>query len=273
MSLLKTLGNNLSIVITSGKGGVGKTTTTANIGTGLALQGKKVCLVDLDIGLRNLDVILGLENRIIYDIVDVAKGRAKLTQALVRDKRFEDNLYLLPASQNFDKDYLTPEETLNIVNELKTNFDFVILDCPAGIERGFQNAIIGADVAIVIATPEISAVSDADRVIGILEQKKMLIPPQLIINLIRKHMVKNGSMMDIDDITRHLSIPLLGIIFDDDEVITNSNKGIPVIMNPNYLSSKCYRNIVRRILGDSIPLMTLEDQKISFWKKLFHRKK
>lgn len=265
--------NGTAIVITSGKGGVGKTTTTANIGTGLALRGKRVCLVDLDIGLRNLDVILGLDNRIIYDIVDVAEGRAKLHQALVRDKRFDDKLYLLPAAQNADKDDLNPEEAKAIVDELKTEFDFVLLDCPAGIEQGFRNAIAGADGAIVVTTPEISAVSDADRVIGILEQQKMKLAPQLIINRIRRHMMNDGETMDVDDITRHLSISLLGIVFDDDAVIATSNKGEPVILDPNDRASQGYRNIVRRMLGESVPLMSMEEKKESFWQRLFHHHK
>ncbi|MBU3852066.1 MAG: septum site-determining protein MinD [Candidatus Paralactobacillus gallistercoris] len=266
-------GNGTAIVITSGKGGVGKTTTTANIGTGLALRGKRVCLVDLDIGLRNLDVVLGLDNRIIYDIVDVAAGRAKLHQALVRDKRFDDKLYLLPAAQNADKDDLRPEEVKAIVDDLKTEFDFVLLDCPAGIEQGFRNAVAGADGAIVVTTPEISAVSDADRVIGLLEQEKMALAPQLIINRIRRHMMNDGEMMDVDDITRHLSISLLGIVFDDDAVIATSNKGEPVVMDPNDRASQGYRNIVRRMLGESVPLMSMEEKKESFWQRLFHHHK
>ncbi len=155
-----------AIVITSGKGGVGKTTTTANLGTALALMGKKVCLVDLDIGLRNLDVILGLDNRILYDIVDVVAGRAQIRQALVKDKRFDDLLFLLPAAQNADKDALNPDQVRAIVDELKPDFDYVLLDCPAGIEQGFMNAIAGADAAIIVSTPEISAIRDADRVVG-----------------------------------------------------------------------------------------------------------
>ena len=166
-----------SIVITSGKGGVGKTTTTANLGAALALMGKKVCLVDLDIGLRNLDVILGLDNRIIYDIIDVAQGRAKLPQALIKDKRFGDNLFLLPAAQNTDKSALEPKEAKQIVDELRSEFDYVLLDCPAGIEQGFANAVAGADEAIVVSTPEISAVRDADRVVGLLEQQNLEEPP------------------------------------------------------------------------------------------------
>ena len=163
-----------AIVITSGKGGVGKTTTTANLGTALALQGKKVCLMDTDIGLRNLDVVLGLENRIIYDLVDVIEGRCKIHQALVKDKRFEDKLYLFPAAQTMDKNAINPEQMKNLVYELKREYDYVLIDCPAGIEQGYKNAIAGADRAIVVTTPEISAVRDADRIIGLLEQEALL---------------------------------------------------------------------------------------------------
>ncbi len=248
-----------AIVITSGKGGVGKTTTTANLGTALALQGKKVCLVDTDIGLRNLDVILGLENRIIYDLVDVIEGRCKTHQALVKDKRVDDKLFLLPAAQNTDKNAIAPEQMKLLVDELKREFDYVLIDCPAGIEQGYRNAIAGADHAIVVTTPEISAVRDADRIIGLLEQEQMT-PPKLIINRIRKHLMDSGDAMDITDVTTHLSIDLLGIIVDSEDVISSSNKGEPIVMNPNNRASVGYRNIARRILGDSVPLMTLDDE-------------
>ena len=261
-----------AMVVTSGKGGVGKTTTSANLGTALALQNKRVCLMDLDIGLRNLDVVLGLENRIIYDIVDVARGRAKLHQALVKDKRFEDNLYLLPAAQNTDKDALVPSEVKAIVDELKTDYDFIIIDCPAGIEQGFQNAIAGADGAIVITTPEISAVRDAHRVVGLLEQQEMPHKPKLIINRIRQHMMNEGEVMDIDEITRHLSISLLGIVLDDDDVITTSNHGRPVVLDPKNPASQGYRNIARRLLGETVPLMSIKEKKVGFWQRLFGKK-
>ena len=247
-----------AIVVTSGKGGVGKTTTTANLGTALALQGKKVCLVDTDIGLRNLDVILGLENRIIYDLVDVIEGRCKTHQALVKDKRIDDRLYLLPAAQNTDKNAINPEQMKVLVDELKRDFDYVLIDCPAGIEQGYRNAVAGADRAIVVTTPEISAVRDADRIIGLLEQESIE-PPKLIINRIRKHLMNNGDAMDITEVTTHLSIDLLGIIVDSEDVISSSNKGEPIVMDPNNKASLGYRNIARRILGDSVPLMTLED--------------
>ncbi|GGA85905.1 septum site-determining protein MinD [Ornithinibacillus halotolerans] len=247
-----------AIVITSGKGGVGKTTTTANIGTALALMGKKVCLIDTDIGLRNLDVVMGLENRIIYDIVDVIQGRCKLKAALIKDKRF-DYLSLLPAAQTSDKTAVTPEGMRGIIKELKTEYDYILIDCPAGIEQGYQNAVAGADKAIVVTTPEKSSVRDADRIIGLLE-KEEIAPPTLVINRIRKHMMKNGDMIEIDDIVQILSIELIGIVLDDDEVIKASNHGEPVAFQPNSKASIAYRNIARRILGESVPLQSLEDE-------------
>ncbi|KRM89109.1 septum site-determining protein MinD [Liquorilactobacillus vini] len=265
-----------AIVITSGKGGVGKTTTSANLGTALALLGKKVCLVDLDIGLRNLDVILGLDNRIIYDIVDVVEGRAKLHQALIKDKRFEDKLYLLPAAQNADKSVLKPEEVKALVDELKPDFDYVLLDCPAGIEQGFINAVAGADMAIVVSTPEISAVRDADRVIGLLEKYDLSESPQLIINRIRPNLMDDGRAMTVDEITEHLSIKLLGIVVDNDQVISSSNQGEPIVLRENNKASQGYRDIARRLEGETIPLMELtEEKKSNFFKKigLWFRKK
>lgn len=250
-----------AIVITSGKGGVGKTTTSANLGTALALQGKRVCLVDTDIGLRNLDVVMGLENRIIYDLVDVVEGRCKLHQALVKDKRFNDLLFLLPAAQTSDKNAVNPEQMKELINGLKQDYDYIIIDCPAGIEQGFKNAVAGADQAIVVTTPEISSVRDADRVIGLLE-KEVIDRPKLVINRIRSHMMKNGDMLDVDEIATHLSIELLGIVLDDDQVIKASNDGEPIVMNPESKASIAYRNIARRILGESVPLQSLDfDQK------------
>ncbi|MCP3030452.1 septum site-determining protein MinD [Halobacillus sp. A1] len=246
-----------AIVITSGKGGVGKTTTTANLGTALALQNKKVCLVDTDIGLRNLDVVMGLENRIIYDIVDVVEERCKTKQALIKDKRF-DCLHLLPAAQTSDKSAVTPERVKAIVDELKQDYDYVIIDCPAGIEQGYKNAVAGADKAIVVTTPEKASVRDADRIIGLLEQEE-LEPPKLVINRIRNHLMKNGEMLDVDEIVNVLSIDLLGIVIDDDAVIRGSNKGEPVAFTPDTKASIAYRNIARRILGESVPLMNLEE--------------
>lgn len=254
-----------AIVITSGKGGVGKTTTSANIGTALALMDKKVCLIDTDIGLRNLDVVMGLENRIIYDIVDVIEGRCRLKQALIRDKRFED-LSLLPAAQTSDKTSVTSEGMREIITELKTEYDYIIIDCPAGIEQGFQNAIAGADRAIVVTTPEKSSVRDADRIIGLIEQEDIE-APSLLINRIRNHMMQSGDMLDIDEIVQILSIDLIGIVTDDDEVIKASNKGEPVAFHPKSKPSIAYRNIARRILGESVPLQVL-DQEVSVMQRL-----
>lgn len=254
-----------AIVVTSGKGGVGKTTTTANIGTVLALLGKKVCLVDTDIGLRNLDVLMGLENRIIYDLVDVAEGRCKLSQTLITDKRF-DYLKFLPAAQAKDKTAIQPEQMKEIIDELKRDFDYIIIDCPAGIEQGFKNAIAGADQAIVITTPERSAVRDADRVIGLLEQEKNIQSPRLIVNRIRNHMVKAGDMLTVDEIIDVLAINLLGIVFDDEAVIAASNRGEPIALKPNTQAAIAYRNIGRRILGESVPLMSVNENKGFFQK-------
>ncbi|WP_050181228.1 septum site-determining protein MinD [Domibacillus robiginosus] len=256
-----------AIVITSGKGGVGKTTTTANLGTALALQEKKVCLVDTDIGLRNLDVVMGLENRIIYDLVDVVEERCKTHQALVKDKRFNDLLYLLPAAQTTDKSAVTPEQMKKLVDELKQDYDYILIDCPAGIEQGYKNAVAGADRAIVVTTPEKSSVRDADRVIGLLEKEEGMAPPKLVVNRIRNHMVKEGDMLDVDEVAAHLSIELIGIVADDDEVIKSSHNGEPVAHNPNNRASIAYRNIARRILGESVPLQPLEQEKDTFFTK------
>lgn len=245
-----------AIVITSGKGGVGKTTTSANIGTGLAILGKSVVVVDADIGLRNLDVVMGLENRIVYDIVDVVEKNCRLKQGLIRDKRYE-KLYLLPAAQTKDKSAIKPEQMMELVNELKKEFDYIIIDSPAGIEQGFQNSIAGADIAVIVTTPEISAVRDADRVIGILEAKG-LHNPKLIINRIRPEMVKRGDMMNIDDIIDILAINLLGIVPDDEAIVISTNKGEPVVIEDKSMASKAYRNITKRITGEEIELLDLE---------------
>jgi len=246
-----------AIVVTSGKGGVGKTTTSANLGTALALLGKKVCMVDTDIGLRNLDVVMGLENRIIYDLIDVAEGRCRLSQALVKDKRF-DELYMLPAAQTKDKHDVSPDQIRDMVLELKQEFEFVVIDCPAGIEQGFRNAVAGADRAIIVTTPENAAVRDADRVIGLLEQ--INIEARLIINRIRPNMVRSGEMLDVDEICQVLAIDLLGIVPDDEHVIRSANSGEPTVMDPSSRAAIAYRNIARRILGDMVPLMPLEEK-------------
>ncbi|HCD08176.1 MAG TPA: septum site-determining protein MinD [Lactobacillus sp.] len=263
----------ISIVVTSGKGGVGKTTTTANVSTVLASLGKKVCMVDLDIGLRNLDAVMGLTNRIVYNIVDVAQHRVVVSQSLVRDPHFEDNLYLLAASQFADKYVLDKASVGNIVNELKQRFDFVMIDCPAGIEYGFQNAVSIADGALVVTNPEVASVSDADRVVGILENMNMPITPHLIINRIRKNMINDGTSMKIDDIVNHLGIPLLGIVIDEDKVIAASNSGRTVAFDSYSDAGKSYQNIARRMLGESIPLdLFNHTKKVGFWGKVFGRK-
>ena len=245
------------IVVTSGKGGVGKTTTTANLGTGLAATNKKVCLVDADIGLRNLDVVLGLENRIVYDIVDVTTGVCRLRQALIKDKRFE-GLHLLPAAQTKDKTAVNPEQMQELCEELRKEFDYVIIDCPAGIEQGFKNAIAGADRAIVVTTPEVSAVRDADRIIGLLEAADLR-DPKLIINRYRPKMVNRGDMMSIDDMNEILAIDLLGVVPEDEQVVVTTNKGETVVRDDKSLSGQAYRNITRRIMGENVPLMNLEE--------------
>ena len=246
-----------AIVITSGKGGVGKTTTTANIGTGLAILGNKVVVVDTDIGLRNLDVVMGLENRIVYDIVDVVEKTCRLKQGLIRDKRF-DGLFLLPAAQTKDKTAVKPEQMLELINELKEEFDYIIIDSPAGIEQGFQNSIAGADEAFIVTTPEISAVRDADRVIGLLEAQG-LNNPKLIVNRIKHDMVKRGDMMNVEDIIDILAVDLIGVIPDDEAIVISTNKGEPVVVEDEPLSAKAFRNICDRIIGKDVELLNLEN--------------
>lgn len=244
------------IVITSGKGGVGKTTTSANIGTGLAALGKKVVMVDTDIGLRNLDVVMGLENRIVYDIVDVITGNCRLKQALIKDKRF-DTLFLLPAAQTKDKNAVSVEQMQQLCKELKEEFDFVIIDCPAGIEQGFKNAIAGADRALVVATPEVSSVRDADRIIGLLEAAELR-DPKLIINRMRPLMVKRGDMMDIEDMMDILSIGLIGVVPEDEKIVVSTNRGEPAVLDMTAKAGEAYRNISRRLTGEEIPFMNLD---------------
>lgn len=245
------------IVVTSGKGGVGKTTTTANIGTGLAAAGHKVVLVDADIGLRNLDVVMGLENRIVYDITNVIDGHVPYRKALIKDKRY-DGLYLLPAAQTKDKTAVSPEQMGALCEELRQEYEYVIIDCPAGIEQGFKNAIAGAERAIVVTTPEVSAVRDADRIIGLLEAHDLR-EPKLIINRLRYKMVKAGDMMSIEDIIDILSIELLGVVPEDEMVVITTNRGEAVVSDERSRSGQAYRNIVRRIKGEQVPLMVLEE--------------
>ena len=253
------------IVITSGKGGVGKTTTTANLGSSLAEAGKKVVLVDTDIGLRNLDVVMGLENRIVYDIVDVVEEKCKLRQALIKDKRFEE-LFLLPSAQTRDKTAINEEQMKELTKKLKEDFDYILIDCPAGIEQGFKNAIAGADRAIVVTTAEISAIRDADRIIGLLESSEIR-NPELIVNRLRPNMVKKGEMMEVDDIVDLLSVDLIGVVPDDEYIITQTNKGEPVIKNKKAPSGKAYIEIARRILGENIDV-TIPGKKQGLWEKI-----
>lgn len=255
------------IVITSGKGGVGKTTTTANLGCGLAALGKKVVLVDADIGLRNLDVVMGLENRIVYDLVDVVEGNCRLKQALIKDKRF-DGLFLLPAAQTRDKDAVSPEQMQKLCENLKEEgFDFVLLDCPAGIEQGFKNAIAGADKGIVVTTPEVSAVRDADRIIGLLEANG-LNDPTLILNRLRIDLVQRGDMMNIEDVTEILAVDILGVVPDDETIVIATNRGEPAVTNEESRAGQAYRNIVQRLIGQDVPIMTFEEKPASFFEKL-----
>ncbi len=258
------------IVITSGKGGVGKTTTTSNIGMGLANLDKKVCVVDADIGLRNLDVVMGLENRIVYDIVDLVKGNCKQKQALIRDKR-KQNLYLLPAAQSKDKTAINEDEMKKLCDELKKDFDYVVIDCPAGIEQGFKNAIAGADRAIVVITPEVSAVRDADRIIGLLEANE-LHDPVLVINRIRPKMVEKSDMLSIDDVKTILAIDLIGVVPDDERIIVSTNIGNPAVLENKSMAGQAFRNICKRITGEEVPFMDLSKGNGFFgkFKKLFN---
>ena len=253
------------IVVTSGKGGVGKTTTTANLGAALALQGKKVVLIDTDIGLRNLDVVMGLENRIVYDIVDVVEEKCKLRQALIKDKRFTE-LFLLPAAQTRDKSAVNEEQMKELTGKLKEEFDYILIDCPAGIEQGFKNAIAGATRAIVVTTAEISSIRDADRIIGLLEASEIK-NPELVVNRLRPNMVKKGEMMDVDDIVDLLSIDLVGVVPDDEFIITQTNKGEPVVSNKKAPSGKSYLEIARRILGENVEV-TIPGRDKGFFNKV-----
>jgi len=244
------------ITLTSGKGGVGKTTTTANLGTALALLGRKVVVIDADIGLRNLDVVLGLEKRIVYDLVDVVEGRCRIRQALIKDKRYPE-LYLLPAAQTRDKSAVNPAQMRLLCDHLKTEFDFVLVDCPAGIEQGFKNAIAGADQVIIVTTPEVSAVRDADRVIGLVEAQG-LPSPRLILNRIRPELVKRGEMMNQADVIEVLAVDLLGVVPDDESIVISTNRGEPAVNDPTSRAGQAYNNIARRLLGEDVPFLKLD---------------
>ena len=256
------------IVITSGKGGVGKTTTTANVGTGLAKLNQKVVLIDTDIGLRNLDVVMGLESRIVYNLVDVVEGNCRIKQALIKDKRYP-NLYLLPSAQTRDKTAVNPEQMIKLIDELKGEFDYILLDCPAGIEQGFKNAIAAADRALIVTTPEVSAIRDADRIIGLLEANEIK-KTELIVNRIRMDMVESGNMMSMDDVVEILAIDLIGAVPDDENIVISTNQGEPCVGDDS-LAGKAFMNICRRVMGEEVPFLDLKIKSGFFGKlkKLF----
>ena len=253
------------ITITSGKGGVGKSTATANIAVGLAQVGQRVVAVDFDIGLRNLDMILGLENRIVYDVIDVMEGKCALSQALIQDKK-TPNLSFLPASQSKDKTILDKQKVKTLIESLKEQFDYILLDSPAGIEGGFEHAIFWADRALVVVTPEVSSVRDSDRVIGIIDAKSdkaakgAKVQKHLIINRIKPELVENGSMLSSDDVLKILAIPLIGLVPEDERVVSATNCGEPVIYDKSSISGECYKRIVARILGDEVPFVEFKKQ-------------
>ena len=256
------------IVVTSGKGGVGKTTATASIGAALALEGKRVAVVDMDIGLRNLDVVMGLENRIVFNVVDAVKGACKVRQAAIKDRRIE-NLFLIPASQSDNKNVLTPDEMVRFSKQLRQEFDFALMDCPAGIERGFENAVAAADEAIVICTPDVSSVRDADRVIGLLYARS--ITPKLVVNRIVPAMVEKGDMLSHEDVVEVLSIDLVGLVELDEQVVISTNTGKPLVMQKESRAGDAFRRIAMRLNGHSdLPIEVPQTQK-KFWKS-FGRK-
>lgn len=247
------------ITITSGKGGVGKTTATANLAVALALQGNKVACIDADIGLRNLDVVLGLENRIVYDLVDVVEGRAKLRQAMIRDKRLKEELYLIPAAQTRDKTAVSPSDMVRVCDELKPLVDYILIDSPAGIERGFRNAIAPADEVIIVTNPEVSSVRDADRIIGLIEAEQKG-PGRLILNRVKADMVKRGDMLSPEDVIDILAIKLIGLVPEDSSILVSTNRGMPAAMIPEESrAGKAFQNIARRIAGEEVPFMALEE--------------
>ncbi len=245
------------VTITSGKGGVGKTTTTANLGVALARMDQKVVLIDADIGLRNLDIVMGLENRIVYDLVDIVEGRCKLRQALIKHKMFPD-LYLIPAAQTRDKTAVSPADMIQLTDQLRQEMDFILIDSPAGIERGFRNAVAPADEVLIVTNPEVSAVRDADRVIGLLEAENKK-TPRLILNRAKLDQIRKGEMMSAEDVTDILAIKLIGIIPEDDQVVPSSNSGVPITLNEGSRAGQAFRNIARRLMGEDVPFMNLDE--------------
>lgn len=254
------------ITITSGKGGVGKTTTTANLAVALAGAGDKVCCIDGDIGLRNLDVVLGLENRIVYDLVDIIEGRCRLRQAMIRDKRLEE-LYLIPAAQTRDKSAVSPSDMVKLCEELRSEVDWILIDSPAGIERGFRNTIAPADTVLVVTNPEVSAVRDADRIIGLVEAEEKG-PAKLIINRINQTLTKRGDMLSANDVVELLAIQLIGVIPDDESVIISTNRGQPVAFEPKSKAGQAFKNIALRLKGEDVPFLDL-DSKDDLFSRLF----
>lgn len=252
------------VTVTSGKGGVGKTTTTANLAVALAAGGQKVVCIDGDIGLRNLDVILGLENRIVYDLVDVVEGRCRLKQAMIRDKRMQE-LYLIPAAQTRDKNAVSPSDMVRLTDDLREEFDWILIDSPAGIERGFRNSVAPADTVLVVTNPEVSAVRDADRIIGLIESEEKG-PAKLILNRLNNEMVKRGDMLAPDDVLELLAVELIGIVPEDDHVIVSSNRGQPVVLDPKTRAGTAFLNIARRLKGEDVPFMNLEEKEDIFQK-------
>lgn len=245
------------ITVTSGKGGVGKTTATANLGAALAANGAKVVCLDADIGLRNLDVVLGLENRIVYDLVDVVEGRCRLRQALIRDKRLPE-LYLIPAAQTRDKNSVSPSDMVRLTDELRQEHDWILIDSPAGIERGFRNAIAPADIVLVITNPEVSAVRDADRIIGLIEAEEKG-PARLVINRIKPGMVKRGEMLSPEDVLELLAVELIGLVPEDESVVMSTNRGSPVALDARSKAGQAFKNIARRLHGEQVPFMAMEE--------------
>jgi septum site-determining protein MinD len=245
------------ITVTSGKGGVGKTTATANISAALAAEGHKVVCIDADIGLRNLDVVLGLENRIVYDLVDIIEGRCRLRQAMIRDKRLPD-LFLIPAAQTRDKSAVSPSDMVRLCDDLRPEFDFILIDSPAGIERGFRNAIAPADMILVVTNPEISAVRDADRIIGLIEAEEKG-PAQLVITRIKPDMVRRGDMLSTEDVKELLAVDVIGLVPDDETIITNTNRGLPAALDAKSRAGIAFRNIARRLQGESVPFMSMDN--------------
>lgn len=246
------------VTVTSGKGGVGKTTATANLAAALAAEGQRVVCIDGDIGLRNLDVVMGLENRIVYDIVDVIEGRCRLRQAMIRDKRLPE-LFLIPAAQTRDKSAVSPSDMVRLCDDLRPDCDWIMIDSPAGIERGFRNAVAPADIVVVVTNPEVSSVRDADRIIGLVEAEEKG-PARLVINRIKPEMVRRGDMLSTEDVLELLSVELIGIVPEDERVLMSTNRGSPISLDGKSLAGQAFRNIARRLKGEQVPFLELDNR-------------